>query len=214
MNRTDRTDEQILDSLSYDKYTPTTTLVSSLKMDRTALNSRLYTLLVKKKIQKRTNEKGGNPEWILVQDHNNDILDFITSQKELVSTLSIAKHIFGPKATASMINPYLYRLEKEGSIYKTANADGSKPRWSINTETEESSSSEDEDEDEDPRLKQVMDYLKKVKSPASLNHLSKQLKISEEDLKDIIDNTDDIVELQLVLNIEDIYYTLESLLLD
>jgi hypothetical protein len=189
--------------------------VSSLKIDRTALNSRLYSLLTKKKIQKRTNEKGGNPEWILVQDYGNDILDFITSQKEPTSTLSIAKYIFGPKATTSMINPYLYRLEKEGSINKIANADGSKPRWSINNKvSSEKEDTNETDETEDLRLKQVITYLEKVRSPASFNHLLKHLKIKEEDLKDIIDSTDEIVELQIVFSDEHIYYTLESLLLD
>lgn len=48
-----------------------------------------------------------------------------------VKTLDLAKELLGPDATAKMVNPTLYTLEKQGHVVKTSSSEGKDPRWSL-----------------------------------------------------------------------------------
>lgn len=63
-----------------------------------------------------------------MQSDQERIVDYLRN-KEPVSTLDIAKHIYGSKATTKQINPTLYRMSDK--IVKTCDPDGTKPRWSL-----------------------------------------------------------------------------------
>ena len=43
----------------------------------------------------------------------------------------LARIVIGPKAKAGDVNPALYRLAKTGKIVKKAEADGTRPLWSL-----------------------------------------------------------------------------------
>jgi hypothetical protein len=48
-----------------------------------------------------------------------------------VKTLALAKRFFGPGARRASVNPVLYRLQQQGLIYVTLNANGSDPYWHL-----------------------------------------------------------------------------------
>jgi hypothetical protein len=65
-------------------------------------------------------------------DVKTQILNFLIMQSEPVKPLTIAKHIYGSKATARLVNPDLYSLLKEGLVIKTVAAENGKdPRWAV-----------------------------------------------------------------------------------
>jgi len=59
-----------------------------------------------------------------------EILSILSTRSE-VPTLEIAKAVYGSKASARMINPILYSLERERKVVKISEANGTKPRWSL-----------------------------------------------------------------------------------
>lgn len=61
------------------------------------------------------------------------VVTYLHTQTAAVPTLQLARHINGLAATRKTINPVLYKLEREGKIHKTANPDGTDPRWSVCT---------------------------------------------------------------------------------
>jgi hypothetical protein len=48
-----------------------------------------------------------------------------------MKTVDIAKELLGPEATAKLVNPTLYSLEKQGRVVKTTSSDGKEPRWAL-----------------------------------------------------------------------------------
>lgn len=59
------------------------------------------------------------------------ILEYLLECDEEVPTLQISKYVFGDKATKKMVNKYLYALEKEGSVVKSSEENGTKPKWRV-----------------------------------------------------------------------------------
>jgi len=59
------------------------------------------------------------------------IVEYLTEIGDFVPTLEIAKGLYGPTASKKMINPTLYKLERQGIIEKTALENGAQPRWKI-----------------------------------------------------------------------------------
>jgi hypothetical protein len=55
---------------------------------------------------------------------------YLRTQSAPVSVLQVAKAMAGDGATASMVNPYLYELEREGKARRTSTRpNGAKPMW-------------------------------------------------------------------------------------
>lgn len=63
---------------------------------------------------------------------DNLIIETLTAATAPVKTLVLAK-LLGPSASCKMVNPTLYRLQKEGRIVRHANENGTDPHWSIST---------------------------------------------------------------------------------
>lgn len=63
------------------------------------------------------------------------IVTFLNTQTAPAKTLDISKSIYGKGATAKLVNPALYSLEKEGVLIKTAKENGGDPRWTIKRAT-------------------------------------------------------------------------------
>ena len=66
-----------------------------------------------------------------LQDLRARILLFLNTQTLPAKTVEISKSIYGKGATAKMVNPALYSLEKDGVLVKVAKENGGDPRWSI-----------------------------------------------------------------------------------
>lgn len=59
-----------------------------------------------------------------------EVISFL-KEKEDVPTLTISKHIYGEKGTKKMINPLLYKLQKDGKIIKSCQENGGNPQWNL-----------------------------------------------------------------------------------
>jgi hypothetical protein len=59
------------------------------------------------------------------------ILTFLREAGDYVPTLDIAREIYGPKSTAKMVNPLLYRMLSLKLLQKQAEDNGAKPRWKV-----------------------------------------------------------------------------------
>lgn len=128
--------EEILSVLnSSEGFVSTTTLVKTLGHPRPSINSELYKMMAAKLVEKRSDDKGGNPEWKSLANDRDNIISFLSEHDKPVATLAISKHIFGPKGTAKDVNPMLYALEKEGYIVKTTDSAGTKPHWFLTNNT-------------------------------------------------------------------------------
>ena len=62
-------------------------------------------------------------------DLKTQIITFLSAAQNPVPTLEIAKKI--GLTTTREVNPFLYKLQTEGKVIKTAEDNGSKPRWSL-----------------------------------------------------------------------------------
>ena len=68
---------------------------------------------------------------VSLQDLRSRILLFLNTQTLPAKTVEISKSIYGKGATAKLVNPALYSLEKDGVLVKVAKENGGDPRWSI-----------------------------------------------------------------------------------
>jgi hypothetical protein len=66
-----------------------------------------------------------------LQSHENKVINYLSERNEPVPTLEISRYVHGKTATRKDINPLLYKMEREKIIVKTAEPDGTNPRWSL-----------------------------------------------------------------------------------
>ena len=61
----------------------------------------------------------------------NKVVNYLMTKTEPTPTLELAREVFGKGSSTKLINPILYKLEREQRIIKSAQPDGSKPHWSL-----------------------------------------------------------------------------------
>jgi hypothetical protein len=59
------------------------------------------------------------------------VLELLGASDSPVSTLELARGVGGKGSTTKLVNPTLYKLERDGKIVKTAEENGSKPHWAL-----------------------------------------------------------------------------------
>ena len=104
------------------------------------VNPTLYSLLANKQVEKIADEGGRNPRWSLHEGENQvapqtsklreEILALMVKSTEPLSPICIRSQLEQPVPKAQ-INAVLYNLLKEKIAVKTANPDGTNPRWSL-----------------------------------------------------------------------------------
>jgi len=75
--------------------------------------------------------EGENAPEHVPENNETKILEFLKLMKVKVRTLAIAKEIAGPKATCKTVNPILYKLMRDGKVFKCADENGVNPHWYI-----------------------------------------------------------------------------------
>lgn len=105
------------------------------------INPTLYSLLASKEVDKIAEEGGRNPRWTLNNAKatptqaptgalRQEILSLLEKATEPLTPTCVKSQLAQP-ALRSQINAVLYNLQKEGHVTKTANPDGTNPRWSL-----------------------------------------------------------------------------------
>jgi hypothetical protein len=103
------------------------------------VNPVLYSMLSKKILNKCTKENGKDPSWVLSgavnQTNNNSVdletkvRDYLAEKTEPVKTIDIVRNVDQAKST---VNAILYKMSAKKMITKTANENGTDPRWILN----------------------------------------------------------------------------------
>ncbi len=105
------------------------------------INPTLYSLLASKEVDKIAEEGGRNPRWMLNNTKatptqaptgalRQEILSLLEKATEPLTPTCVKSQLAQP-TLRSQINAVLYNLQKEGRVTKTANPDGTNPRWSL-----------------------------------------------------------------------------------
>jgi hypothetical protein len=79
-----------------------------------------------------TSERKGESESASASDRTR-VLEFVKKHNvdhKGVPTLALAKHLFGPAARTSDVNPLLYQLQRDSLIFRTGTV---APRWHLRT---------------------------------------------------------------------------------
>nr|QBK93826.1 MAG: helix-turn-helix domain protein [Pithovirus LCPAC406] len=74
---------------------------------------------------KLNEDKENVHQWILNYLEDKEAID----EYSAISPLSIAKHVFGKKATKKTVNSYLYTMKGDGKVNKITEEHMKRPRW-------------------------------------------------------------------------------------
>ena len=100
------------------------------------VNPILYSMLSNKQVEKIADEGGRNPRWVLLDSNTpetklrDEVLSLLKTSQEPLSPSSIQTQLGQPIAKKNL-NSILYSLQKEDLLIKTANPDGTNPKWSL-----------------------------------------------------------------------------------
>ena len=96
------------------------------------VNPTLYTLLNAKQVTKICDKDGAHPRWQLSEHYKiqGRIIQLLNETPEAFAVKEIKARL-NLDMTRSEINTILYSLLKRNLVTKTANPDGTQPRWKI-----------------------------------------------------------------------------------
>ena len=66
-----------------------------------------------------------------LDDQKAEVLAFLKTKTEPTKTIEISKKFYGEKATRKDMNSLLYKMQGLNLITKTANDNGTDPKWSV-----------------------------------------------------------------------------------
>ncbi len=98
---------------------------SFISLDDLLKDSNICTIFKDMKLERDINNKENIPPMILNFLEDKGAID----EDSAISPQSIAKYIFGKKATKKMVNPQLYKMLKDGTVKKITEDDMKRPRW-------------------------------------------------------------------------------------